>query len=229
MLPQAQAEERAVPEQLEEAEPGEEVFALESSATDEPYKEMVSALLKDDLKGGEEAYKRVQEAEIDANKRLRNKAFYLYLRYGSGDTGAIERLQSLAAQANLPPELVPTVRNYIGMSYEQGDDFLRASEAYEAAAEVAQTEEGRASLVVSAARCLFAAGNRDEAFSKVMAEIDRESTRKALSTLYAGLGSLYERAQNLELRAIALEKAIEYNRTTHSYDLVLHTPTMRTI
>jgi tetratricopeptide (TPR) repeat protein len=43
-----------------------------------------------------------------------------------------------------------------------------------------------------------------------MGQIDESDDREALFTLYSGLASLYERADDSELRAIALEKAIEF-------------------
>jgi tetratricopeptide (TPR) repeat protein len=208
--PQAQAQERGVTEQLEVAEPHQEVLGLEEATSNDPFREMFIAFRNDGMKGGEEAFERLQETESNEVEKLRNEAVYLYLRYSHGDTAALEKLQDLAERANEAPDAKPTVFSYIGAAYKRGDDFLKAQEAYETAAETAQTEEQRAGSVVAAARCIFAAGNREEAYSRIMGQIGESDDSRALFTLYSGLASLYEQADDLELRAIALEKAIEF-------------------
>src|SRR5215217_1746854 len=207
--PPAYADERATPPQLE-VESREESVVVEPGTQSDPFDTMIFAFLRNDILRGEEAYKQLQEAEANAVQKLRNKAVYLYLRYKSGDTSAFEQLQNLAEEENLPSEILPTVYNFIGNCYDLGDNFLKAAEAYEAAAEAAQSEEDRATYIASAAGGLFAAGSREEAFNRVTQEIDKTSTPKALSTLYTELASLYEKTGDSELRAIALEKAIEY-------------------
>jgi len=192
-------------------EPSEEAIDTEPKTSEQWVDKMIIDFISnDDLQSGEEAYKQAQDAESDETGKLRIEAIYWHLRYMRGDVIAFEKLQGLVERTKEVPEVLPIVHNFIGVAYERGDDFLKAQEAYEAAARTAQQEEKRARYVTSAAECLYVAGNRDEAFHRVTTEIDKSSDHQALSLLYAGLASLYERADISDLRAIALQKAIEY-------------------
>lgn len=206
--PQTQVGEQSTAEP-EEGNPTDELSYVNPETSGEWLAEMVQAFFDNDMKRGEDAYKHAQDAESNANKKLRNEALYLHLLYRSGDTSALEKLQDLAEQVSSTPEVLSNVKEYIGMSYELASDYRRAAEAYVSANEAAQTEEGRANMTVAAAKCLFSAGDREAAFSKITNGIGSSSKSKALSTLYQGLASLYEKEGNKEFETIALEKAIE--------------------
>lgn len=193
----------------EEGNPTDELAYVIPETSGDWLAEMVRAFFDDDEKRGENAYKQAQDSESNAGQKLRNEALYLHLLYRSGDTSALEKLKGLAEQMSSTPEILPNVEEYIGMSYELARDYRRAAEAYTSASEAARTEEGRANMMVAAAKCLFSAGDREAAFSKVASGIGSSSKSKALSNLYQGLASLYEKEENKELEAIALDKAIE--------------------
>lgn len=186
--------------------------ALESQArtSNELLEDMVSAFMSADIERGEEVYEQAQNAESDANEKLRIEAIYLRLRYGRGDTTALDKLQDLVERAKEAPEVLPTVYEFVGSAYDIAEEFQAANKAYESAAEVAPSEEERAQYVNSAAHCLFEAGDSKKAFERLMVEIERTSSRKALSKLYSGLASLHKEAGNTDVRAIALQKALEY-------------------
>jgi tetratricopeptide (TPR) repeat protein len=208
--PQAQlgSAEETIAEQVEEGS-GDTTLELDEHTPSDPVHEMIVAFMSHDTEAGEEAYRRAQAAESSAVQKLRNEAMYLHLRYKCGDVSALGQLQNLAQQVHSAPEAEPNVLNLLGLAYEESNEFSKAAGVYESAANTAQTEEDRAQLLVSASRCLFSAGDREIAFGKITDEIQKTDDSKALSTLYAGLAALYHEQGNSELRAIALEKAIE--------------------
>lgn len=191
-----------------EEEQNGELPQIEEKATSEPFEQMIRAFLTRDVEGGNEAYKRLQKAESDTTEKLYNEALYLHLRYRCGDTSALETLLSLSKKAESNSQLFPKIYNIVGMTYEQAEAFSKAATAYETAAKAEHEDEVRAVYTVSASRCLFLEGNKEEAY-RCIEEANANASPKALSTLYSGLASLYERDNNIELKAIALEKAIE--------------------
>jgi Flp pilus assembly protein TadD len=156
-------------------------------------------------------YKRAQEAESDAIQKLQNEAFYLYLRYRCRDVSAFGKLKAMVERANAIPEALFEVYRFIGASYKFSNDFLKAAKAYENSIKNARTEEERADSTGFAADCLFAAGNQEQAYCRIMEEIRKSESSEALSALYKSLAMLYELAEDSEFRAITLEKALEYS------------------
>jgi hypothetical protein len=59
------------------------------------------------------------------------------------------------------------------------------------------------------ARCLFKIGKKEEGFARIMDMLGKVISPAAMSRLYEGLAELYNEDQDLELRAFALEKALE--------------------
>jgi tetratricopeptide (TPR) repeat protein len=207
---QSEALEAVMPE-AEEPEQSEEVSETEPTTVQGWVTEMLVASAVGDTERLSEAYRKAQDAEDDAAQHLRTESLYWRLRYEQGDTSAFDKLQELVARAEKNPEALPTIYNHIGMAYEIGNDYFKAAEAFDTAAEATSTETSRAQYAVSVARCLFAAGQRKGAFERLANEISDTSTPSALSRLYKGLATLYDKADDPELRAIALEKAIEYS------------------
>lgn len=187
----------------------EEEPKRESRTADECTEDMISAHYRGDKERVEEAYKQAQDAESEPDEKLHIEALYLRLRYGQGDSGALDRLQDMVERAKEVPKVLPAIYTLLGSAYDLADDYQNAVQAYESAAAAAQSEEQRARSVAAVAHCLLESGDRDEALEKLMDEIGRVEDRTALSTLYGSIASLYE-TDNSELRAIALQKATDY-------------------
>ena len=188
-------------------ETSDKIKKLEPKTSKEWLGEMIDAFYSRNIEQGEEAFKKVQESEADAVEKLKNEAIYLSLRYRhANDSSALRKLQALAEQRK---EVSHYVHFWIGFCYEEAGEFDNAAKAYEISAQSKQKEKDRAHDIVSLARCLFRAGKQSQAYKAVMQEIGKATDAEAVSTLYEGLASLYELSQDLELRALALEKALE--------------------
>ena len=151
------------------------------------------------------AYKSLQETEHDPREKLANQVIHQYFRYIAGATSAIEELQRLAAT----PDQSSLAYFWMGTCYEQSDEFEKAACAFKESALASDTPVLRSQRLERAAICLFKSGNRESAFSTIVEEISDAGDREAMASLYNGLASLYKLADDPELRAIALEKALE--------------------
>jgi tetratricopeptide (TPR) repeat protein len=189
---------------------------LEPQTPDEWRQEVWKAFDARDMEQLEEVFKKLQESEENDGQRLKNKAGYLHLCYICGDTSALGELHNLAEQSE-----VSNAHFWIAACYEYSDDFEKAAEEYEMSLQGTKTEEERASVIVSIAECLFKAGKQQEAYATVMQEIGEVTGPEAVYTLYKGLASLYRLAEEPELRALALEKALEIrpNDTSLLFDV----------
>ena len=194
---------------LEEAPTLEEQLDLaetEPASAGQWAERMVAAFRDGDLEAAQMAFAETQEAEDDPVKKLQYKALYAFCRSEEGDPSALHELQQLAEQGDVAPMAYPL----LGRCYEDVGDFKHAAKSYEMAAQHADSEEDRAQMVVHAANCLFKDGKQQDAYTLVMMEISALTGSDALSSLYEGLASLYEHAKEPALRALALDKALEF-------------------
>lgn len=202
-----QQESRGSPE---EPSATTETDSVESRPSDEHLGEMVDAFIKDnDIGRGEQLFEELQNKEEEGEQKLKNEATYLYLRYSTGDTSAIEKLLQLLERVKSTPQVLPVVHNIMGMVYEKSEEFMKASEYYEHAAEVAQMDSERADYKVSAARSKFLSGETYRAREDLKKEIGKSEAPIVMARLYEGIADLYDRMGNSELKAVILEKAIE--------------------
>lgn len=189
---------------------GSHVPETKFPTSNEAEREWLSVLFSDkpDLDQAAKLFEKAQQAELDAVKHLENEALYLHLRYTNGDTDALTTLQNLVNRAEGTPAH-DQVLMLLGHSYRYARAFQQAVLAYEAAAEAAVTQEEQAQAASFAAENLFALGQREEAFNRIMCELVSVVSPDAAAILYEGLASLYQAEGNDELRAIALDKALE--------------------
>lgn len=188
----------------------EQTLRPEPHTADEWTREMVMAYISRDIERGEDAFNKVQQAETNTVQRLRNEAFRLWLRYDyGGDASALSSLKDMAKQEGLDTSVKYSVYKYVGMCYQSANNFDKAIESFEIAAQTSQTETERAGDIVEIVKCLHKMKQQPEALKRIMHEIGSATHSDALSLLYQGLASLYELADNHEFRAIALEKALE--------------------
>jgi Flp pilus assembly protein TadD len=187
--------------------PGEGVgpAGIEPATAAEWVQKMLAAFRDGDWGAAEAAFAETQKAEDDPVKKLQYEALYASCRYEQGDTSALAELRQLAEKEGVATIAYPL----LGQCYENFGDFDNAAKAYELAAHHASSEEERARIVVRAASCVFKGGRQQDAYTMLMSQISDSTTTEALSVLYDGLASLYELAEDPELCALALEKALE--------------------
>ncbi|PYS90101.1 MAG: hypothetical protein DMF64_15990 [Acidobacteria bacterium] len=159
----------------------------------------------------EDAFNKLHEATGDEEEKLSNQAFYYYLRYELSDTSALIKLQELA---NID-KAAPYANHFLAFCYQTAGDYYKARVFFELAAEQygrkgSTKENQRIRCIIYAADSLFKINLRKEAYSKIMSELTKTDDQMLIADLYVGLASLYEQAGESNLRAIALEKAIEH-------------------
>lgn len=190
-------------------EPIEQFPEAQPASSEDWILEMVRAYILRDQKRGEEAFDRAQQAETNAVQKLKNNALRLRLRYEHGDASALPQLQDMANQEGVNQSLLHIVHRSIGYCYQSASSFVQAIEAFENAAQLSETEVERANDIIAIAECLHKMNKEPAALKRLMHEIGSLTHADALSILYNGLASFYEKAENREFRAIALEKALE--------------------
>lgn len=210
-LPEAQSETKSIA--LVSSEDSKDTLAKQEPKDSNGYFRAMleAAFTSRSLVQTDEAFKKLQESPTDEDEKMANESLYYYLRYDLGDTSALSKLQDLTRAE----KSAPYAYEALGMCYTTSGDFVRAGSFYEFAAQYYEKQSyakqrQKVRCVVKAADCLFKTGSHQEAYSRIMREFANVNDALDLSTLYEGLASLYEQAKETELRAFALEKALEY-------------------
>jgi tetratricopeptide (TPR) repeat protein len=207
---------------LQQNEGAENLLEKKISPENEESKSLLLKMLEafldsESLEQLEEAYKSLQANETDENERIMNERLYLSFRFRRGDTTAIDKLNNLAKR----DEGKGLTYNTLGLLYAENNNFEKAKEHFELALEQAKTELDKANNIISIANTYYKAGKREEAFSTLQKAINKTTDEEALTELYKDLAQLYKKDDDTWLRALALEKAVEFspNNTELIFDL----------
>jgi tetratricopeptide (TPR) repeat protein len=168
--------------------------------------EFFEAIDNRDSEGVDSAFARMQEAEANAEHKIRNETMYLYVKFKLGDSSAIKRLEKLT---QIEESAAPAYQ-WLAACYEMANDPKRASEAYEKGAEKDTDLQRSTNSLVAAANCYSEMGAQEKGIALLFREIAKTGDHGILSVLYKALASLYKGAHEIELQVLALEKAVEY-------------------
>lgn len=207
-------DEPAINEQQKQIE---EITATVPESSTEWQKELFKELYSDapDFERAEKLYLRVQADELDPLQRLRNESIYWYLRQQKGDIEALRHLKELPGKAKAFPEVVSDMYFFLGIAYTSLGGWLQALDTYRLVVETAHNEQQKASGVRQVSFVQLRLGHPEEALKTVLDAISTIIEKEALATCYQGLAHYYEKQKNHRLRALALEKSLEYD----SHDL----------
>src|SRR6266496_2401611 len=207
-------EEAIVPEVSSKQQ--ETITAAEEDDNDERrFGDLLIAVSQGNSQKAEETFRVMQNAELNAVKRVQNEAAYLYLKAKSGYAGAFEQLIAFSKKHEDMKEIYSDSQRFIGYIYSGFGNNRRAIEAFDTAYKATEVPMQKARLVSLKADCLYKMGRESEAISIITSEIATIESLDAQSELYENLADLFKQSDKWELRAIAIEKAIEY-RTSDS-------------
>jgi len=171
--------------------------------------EASNALVEKNSDAAEAIFKKAQSLETNGVERLTNEGFYYYLRYISGDTNALRSLIKLIESSTQKDGFVDISR-YLGLAYEHSNNYDLAVDSYNKALEKAVEDNDKAVLITAIARNFYKLDKVTKAFEicfEALADVKQPASR---AHIYEALGDLYEQANQMELRALALEKALSY-------------------
>lgn len=217
------AEEETVPAKQDAAQVDKDATQVDEATKIEPKTSgeltvaLFDALHEQNSEKVEELYKKLQDSESDAVQKLKNEALYLYIRFQLADPSAIDKLQELTKRE----EVAAKAYGWLGYAYESANELDKAADAFHRAAQVEATEESQVSLIVRAAKCYAQIGKEEQAHLLIRNRISVTTDNASLSELYKGLASIYALLDETELRALALEKAVENapNNTSLLFDV----------
>jgi len=152
----------------------------------------------------ERLHRQMQEGETDELRRLKNDALYLYALFILGDPTALGKLEELSKTH----ESFADAFWWLGYCYQNAHELAKASDAFRIAAEKETDLLKRANNLVSSAECLFELGKQAEAEEALGNELKSQTNSEAEFVLLSALGSFYERTDQRELRALALDLAL---------------------
>ena len=178
----------------------------EIPTTDNAFVTMLRAFGDSDFTKAEQAYEELQAAAQSDDERRRIEAHYLYHRYTrAADSGALAKLRELASHTSTKV----SVLRWLARCYWSTKDHSKAREVYIEARDSAD-EINAAQLTCDIADCWAKEGNPDQGLEEVIIKLREVERADAKSYLYKSMASMYQTKGSERMRAIALEKALEF-------------------
>lgn len=169
--------------------------------------EMEDAFRENRYPDAEEAFKKLQASEEAAVERIRNEAFYLGRRYGKGlEPNAPQRLEELAKNE----EVRGDVLSWLAWCYEFSQHYAEAVELHKRALAEKISDEDKASHVVSIAEDMYKMGQKEAGINFITSNFGISESDPGKAILYRGIASLYGKVGNTPMKAIALQKALQF-------------------
>ena len=178
----------------------------ESSTTDNAYLTMLRAFVDSDFTTAKQAYEKKRAEVQSEDKRRELEAHYLSLCYiRAVDSGALDKLRALSSYKSTKVNVL----RWLAYCYWSTKDYSKAREIYIEARDSAD-EVNAAQLTVSIAECWEKEGNPDQGIEEIIIKLREVEQADAKLYLYKSMASMYQAKGSERMRAIALEKALEF-------------------
>ena len=167
---------------------------------------MIGAFGRSEFTMAEQAYKEYQATLQSEDDRRELEAIYLYFRYTkASDSEALVKLRELASHKSTKAKVLYS----LARCYWSTKDYLKAREIYAEARDAAD-EVYAAELTGHIAECWEKEGNPDQGLEEVVTKLQEVEEADAKVHLYKSMASMYQAKGSERMRAIALEKALEF-------------------
>ena len=178
----------------------------EPPTTGDAFIKMIVAFKLSNFKMAEQAYEEQLAAEQSEDERRKIEADYLYRRYtNASDSTALAKLRELASHRSTKARVLYS----LARCYWSTKDYSKAREIYAEARDVAD-EVYAAQLTGHIAECWEKEGNPDQGLEEVITKLQEVEKADAKVHLYKSMASMYQAEGSERMRAIALEKALEF-------------------
>jgi len=180
---------------------------VEPKEATEWFSEMVRAFRENRVEDAEEAFKKLQTSEANAIDRIKNEAIYLWFKYTKGiDENALQRLEELTDNDDARGNVLFWLAN----CHEFVLNYDKAIEAHQRALSAKISDKERADHIVSISQCMSKMDKTDDGIAFIISNLNNVESEEAKAALYKGLADLHEKSGNIVLRAIALQKVLQY-------------------
>lgn len=187
-----------------ESSAGPAEISLTSSTDSQSRKEMFEAYENKDPVALREAYRCLADTKRSSRDQLEDEALLYALLTALDEPDALRELERLHETA--PGNLAIT--RFLAYTYERYGDHTAALETTRAAAEMADTDEDRAHLLVLTAQYSQKLGDKQDALLMLRNGIAASESPNARSILYRALGDAHSEDKDLYRAALAYEKAL---------------------
>ncbi len=168
---------------------------------------MLGAFRENRYEDAEEAFKKLQASEEGVLERIKNEAYYGFMKYVKGvGSNELEKLEKLTEKEGGRE----TVLLWLARCYEFSHNYAKAIETHKRALLEKMDDEDRAYHAVSVGEDMYVMGEKDESIDFIRLNFSNVESENAKTILYKGIGNLYGKEGNIILKAIALQKGLEY-------------------
>jgi Tfp pilus assembly protein PilF len=172
--------------------------------------EMDSALSQNKYSEAEEIFNNIQKCETNPDKIIDNQAYFLFLKFSVGDKDALNELHALKDLNKANLNAFSVINFMIGICHEKVSQFKQAINFFNISIECSQDIDRKTNSIISKSRCLVGIGEKSTAKKLLEESIKKIENPKSLSALYVALANYYGKEGEKLLKAVMLEKSLEF-------------------
>lgn len=179
--------------------------ANQEEVEDSLFSKMYEALVDKKSKEADEGFAKLQAAEVDSEKRLSNEAIYLFFRYQYlADVDSIGKLEKLSNDQRIAGDAF----FWLAKCYEYSGNYAKAIETLKKSLNGEPKYKGYHFAL--GARCYVKLGQFQDAIDFLTSALPKVKTNEVLAKIYESLAEAHDAAGDKVMRAIALQKALQY-------------------
>jgi tetratricopeptide (TPR) repeat protein len=169
-------------------------------------------LNKGDFEKADSSFEKILNETENLIERQKLKMFYFYLKYSYAQPEALTDLINYKNTISNDPEVLSQYYHYIGRCYFRGSNYLEAVKNFE----IAISQKPNIFTIEFLWEAYYFSGQKESA-RKFLLNQATGGDASFKAKLFAMLGDYYEKENNKLLRALAFEKAVEYEPNNLDY------------
>jgi|GEM_PF-6030938 len=192
----------------------------EEQSVEENMYHVWSALNKKDFSKAKQIFEQIQQKETDHIKKIGNEIFYYYSKARNGGVDSFHELEAFAETIKYD-EPKSQAYEYLGLLNKHGRTYEKAIEEFQKAIRLISNENKKVEITNYISESYYELGRYEDARDTYLNlnTTLREDNAKCTNLKY--LAEFYKKRKDFFLRALTLEKALEYesNNTDILFDL----------
>jgi len=174
-----------------------------------PYANLYESLvIKRNSDEAEKAFIALQSSETDATKKQSNEIIYWKMRYEYlNDSHALDKLKEYGDN----PKTKADGLYWLAACYQYSRNFPRAIEILAQSLSAELSDDDRAQHISALARCHIKNSDPHAAMQVLIDGLTRVHKPESKARIYQSIASVHESSSDQVMRAIALQKALEYS------------------
>jgi len=191
------------------SETSEQKVKIDIEEVEENLFDVWQAYSSNELEKAKQIFDQVQQKETDPQKKVHNENFHFYTKAVNGNINSIKEFEEFAKTIKYDEEKIEAYE-YLGLIHKHSRTYERAIEEFNKANDLALVETLKSKITSAISECYYELGDAKKSESIIWDLYNTLNDQQAKCSCLRSLAELYNKQKLPFLRALVLEKAIEF-------------------